>query len=83
MPWIVVNTPTRNQKSYWREPLDDPASVLDIGMSELVEFDDIKDTSILQGSLLESETSRTPLIDIRCGNSLLSAESIVDCALSH
>ena len=52
-------------------------------MSELVEFDDIKDMSILQGSLLESETSRTPLIDIRCGNSLLNAESIVDCALSH
>ena len=41
-------TSARNQKRYWREPLADNVSVLDIGMSELVDSDDVKDMSIEQ-----------------------------------
>ena len=52
-------------------------------MSELVDSDDVKDTSIEQSSLCDSETSRTPLSYIRCGNKVLHAESIVDEALSY
>ena len=39
-------TSARNQKSYWREPLAENDSVLDVGMSELVDSDDVKDMSI-------------------------------------
>ena len=41
-------TSARNQKRYWREPLADNVSVLDIGMSELVDSDDVKDMRIEQ-----------------------------------
>ena len=41
-------TSARNQKRYWRDPLADNVSVLDIGMSELVDSDDVKDMSIEQ-----------------------------------
>ena len=44
----------------WREPLADNISVLDTGMSELVDSDDVKDMSIEQGSICDSEAARTP-----------------------
>ena len=69
-------TSFRNQKRNWRESLDDSVSVLDIGMSELVAPDDFM--SIEQSSLLDSETARTPLSDIRCKSDSLNAESTVD-----
>ena len=49
---LNIHEPTfaRNQKRYWREPLVDNVSVLDIGMSELVDSDDVKDMSIEQSS---------------------------------
>ena len=36
----------RNQKCYWRKPLAENVSVLDIGMSELVDSDDNNDSSV-------------------------------------
>ena len=44
--WTHEPTSARNQKRYWREPLADNVSELDIGMSELVDSDDVKDMSI-------------------------------------
>ena len=44
------STPARKQKRYWREPLPDNVSVLDIGMSELVVSDDVKYMSIEKAS---------------------------------
>ena len=44
-------TSDRNRKRYWREPLTDNVSVLDIVMSELVDSDDVKDMSIEQSSI--------------------------------
>ena len=76
-------TSSRNQKRYWREPLADNVIVLDIGVSELVDFDDVKDMSIEQSSLCDSETARTPLSDNRCENDALNDEIIVDQASRH
>ena len=76
-------TSASKQKRYWREPLTDSVSVLDIGMSELVESDDVKDISREQGSWTVSETARTPLSDTRCDNESLNAGSIVGQRSSH
>ena len=77
------STSARNQKRYWREPLADNVSVLDIGMSELVDSDDVKDMSIEQSSICDSEAARTRLSDSRCRINVLNSESIVDQASSH
>ena len=53
-------------------------SVLDIGMSDLVDSDDVKDMSIEQRSICDSEAARTPLSDSRCESNVPNAESIVD-----
>ena len=58
-------TSARNQKRNWRELLAENVSVLDIGMSELVDSYDVKDMSMEQSSLFDSETARTPLSDSR------------------
>ena len=50
-------TSARNQKRYWCESLDENVSVLNIGMSELVDSEDVKDMSIEQSSICNSETS--------------------------
>ena len=50
-------TSARNQKRYWRESLAENVSVLNIGMSELVDSEDVKDMSIEQSSICNSETS--------------------------
>ena len=76
-------TSARNQKHYWCEPLDDNASVLDIGTSELVDSEDVKDMSIEQSSICDSEAACTPLSDSHCESNVLNAESIVDQASSH
>ena len=76
-------TSARKQKRYWREPLTESVSVLDIGMSELVESDDVKDISREQGSWTVSETARTPLSDTRCDSESLNAESIVGQRPNH
>ena len=55
-------------------------SVLDIGMSDLVDSDDVKDMSIEQRSICDSEAARTPLSDSRCESNLMNAESVVDKA---
>ena len=52
-------------------------------MSELVDSDDIKDMSIEQCSICDSEVTRTTLRDSRCESNVLNAESIVDQASSH
>ena len=87
VPWRALEshdpTSARKQKRYWCEPLTESVSVLDIGMSELVESDDVKDISREQGSLTVSETARTPLSDTRCDSESLNAESIVGQRLSH
>ena len=76
-------TSARNQKRYWREPLAENVSVLDIGMSDLVDSDDVKDMSIEQSSTCDGEAARTPLSDSRCESNVLNAESIVDYASSN
>ena len=76
-------TSARNQKRYWLEPLADNVSVLDIGMSELVDSDDVKDMRIEQSSICDSEAARTPLSGSRCESNVLNAESVVDQASSH
>ena len=79
-----MNSPLIEIRSViWREPLADNVSVLDIGMLELVDFDDVKDMSIEQSSIFDSEAARTPLKDSRCESNVLNAESIVDQASSH
>ena len=52
-------------------------------MSELVSSGDVNDTSVEQGMVLESETARTTLSDIRCDNDSLNATSIVDQESNH
>ena len=76
-------TSASNQKRYWRNPLADSVSVLEIEMSELVASDHAKDTSIELRSLFDSEKARTSLSDIRCKNDSLDATSIVDQASRH
>ena len=44
----------RQQKCYWREPLTESVSLLDIGMSELVDSDVNEN----------SETARTPVVRV-------------------
>ena len=76
-------TSARNQKRHWSEPLSDNVSVLDMGMSELVNSDDVEDMGIEQSSICDSEAALTPLSDSRCEINVLNAESIVDQASSH
>ena len=64
---------TRQQKSYWREPLTDSVTVLDVGMSSLIDSD-VNDNS---------ETARSPLSDTCCYNEPLDADSIDDPRSSH
>ena len=52
-------------------------------MSDLVDSDDIKDMSIEQSSICDSEVARTPLSDSRCESNVLNAERIVDQGSSH
>ena len=66
-----------------RHWLTDNVSVLDIGMSELVDSDDFKDMSIELSSICDSEAARTPLSDSSCEINVLNAESFVDQASSH
>ena len=72
-----IPTSARNQKRYWRDPLAENASVADIGMSELVDLDDVKDISKDQSSICDNEAARTLLSDSRCENNALNDESIV------
>ena len=79
-----MNSPLIEIRSViWREPLADNVSVLDIGMSELVDLDDVKDMSIDQSSICDSEAARTRLSDSRCEVNVLNAESFVDQASNH
>ena len=52
-------------------------------MSELIDSYDVKDKSIEQSSICDSESARTPLSDGRCERNVLNAESIVDQASIH
>ena len=72
---LASHEPTfaRQQKRYWREPLTESVSVLDIGVSELMNSD-VKDIC---------ETARTPLSDTHCDCESLNAESIVGLGPSH
>ena len=58
----------RQQKRYWREPLTESVSVLDIGVSELVDSDVSNN----------SETARTPLSGTSFDDKPLNADSIDD-----
>ena len=57
--------------------------MLDIGISELVDSDDVKNMSIEKSSICDSEAARNPLSDSRCEINVLNAKSIVDQASSH
>ena len=57
--------------------------MLDIGTSALVDSDDVKDMSMEQSSLFDSETARTLLSSSSCENETLNDQSIVDQASSH
>ena len=63
----------RQQKRYCLEPLTESISVLDIGMSELLDSD-VNDNS---------ETARTPLSGTRFYIETLDADSIDDPRSSH
>ena len=52
-------------------------------MSELVDYDDVKDMSMEKSSICYSEAARTPLSDSRCEMNVLNAKSIVDQASNH
>ena len=65
-------TSATNQKRYWREPLSDNGSVPDIGMSELVDSDDVKDMNIAQSSICDSEAARNPLSDSCCESNVMN-----------
>ena len=79
-----MNSPLIEIRSViWREPLADNVSVLDIGMSELVDPDDVKDMSVEKSSMCDSEAARTPLSDSRCEVNVLNAESFVAQASNH
>ena len=67
----------RNKKRYWRETLAGNVSVLDTGMSELVDSDDVKDMRIEKSSICDREAARTPLSDSRCESSVLNAETLL------
>ena len=45
----------RAQRRYWHYPLADNVIVLDIGMSELVDSEDVKDMNIEQRSICDRE----------------------------
>ena len=62
----------RQQKRYWRGSLTKPVSVLDIGMSELID----SNAECIVG-LGPGETARTPSSDTSDNNESLNAESIV------
>ena len=76
-------TSARRQKRYWREPLPDLVSVLDIGMSELHDSNIVHDISPELSSSTVCETARTPLSDNHCDNESLNAESIVGLEPRH
>ena len=63
----------RQKKRYWRELLTESVSVLDIGMSALIDSDFNEN----------SETTRTPLSGTSMYNNPLYADSIGDPASSH
>ena len=52
-------------------------------MSELVDSDDVKDMSIEQRSMCDSEAARSLLSDSCCETNVPNAESIVEQTSSH
>ena len=72
----------KKQKRYWREPLTESASVLDIGVSELLD-PLVNENSVEPCSETRSEVARTPLSDTRSDNESLNAESIVGLEPGH
>ena len=66
----------KKQKRYWRELLTESVSVLDIGVSELID-PHVNENSVEQCSETRSEATRTPLCDTRSVNVSLNAASIV------
>ena len=66
----------KKQKRYWREPLTESVSVLDIGVSELLD-PHVNENSVEPCSETHSEVARTSLSDTRNDNESLNAESIV------
>ena len=72
----------KKQKRYWREPLTESVSVLDIGVSELLD-PLVNENSVEPCSETRSEVARTPLSDTRSDNESLNAESIVGLEPGH
>lgn len=72
----------RKQKRYWREPLTESVSVLDIGVSELID-PSVNESSVERGSETHSETAYTPLSVGGCNSASLNAESIVGFEPGH
>ena len=72
----------KKQKRYWREPLTESVSVLDIGVSELLD-PLVNENSVEPCSETHSEVARTPLSDTRSDNESLNAESIVGLEPGH
>ena len=46
--------------------------MLDIGMSELVDSDDVEDMRIEKSSICDSEAARTPLSDSCCESNVMN-----------
>nr|CCA27706.1 reverse transcriptase putative [Albugo laibachii Nc14] len=76
-------TSARKQKRYWCGQLTEVVSLLDIGMSELITYEDVSNIGPQKNSSIASGTARTPLSDTRCDNESLKAESIVGLVPSH
>ena len=72
----------RIQKQYWREPLTEDANVLDIGMSEFVNFN-VADSNGERSSFTVSNMTRTPLSDTRFDNESQHAEGMFGLGPSH
>ena len=58
-------TTASKQKRYWRDPLTESVSVLNINMSELVDSDDFNNISCEIRSLTVCESAHIPSGDIR------------------
>ena len=68
----------RQKKRYWREPLTDSASLLDIRMSELLDSDVKKNSETARASLSGTHLYKEPLDAERIGD---PRSSLIGCNL--
>ena len=68
-------TSARKQKRFWREKRTESVSVLDIGMSELVDSDDVQNISREPRSLTFCGTAHIPSSNTHCDNESLMSKA--------